>query len=108
MNTYAITIQLNDLAPAAAYAEIGILLSQRGFNPGLSGLYWGSPGRNAVECTLAVMRLNQELSWFAASVSGVRMLRVEANDDLMPAIYASTKQNRHSSRDISPLTQLGT
>ena len=49
---------------------------------------------DAVVCVLAIQRLTRELPWFAASVRDVRMLRIEENNDLRPAIASSRKRPR--------------
>jgi virulence-associated protein VapD len=39
-----------------------------------------------VRCVLAVQDLTRTYPWFAGAVSDIRMLRIEENNDLMPAI----------------------
>jgi virulence-associated protein VapD len=50
-------------------------------------VYFGNPNRiDAVKCVLAAQRLARELPWFGQSVGDIRMLRIEENNDLGPAI----------------------
>jgi len=41
---------------------------------------------DAVTCVLAVQELSRTFPWFAASVRDIRMLRIEDNNDLKPAL----------------------
>ncbi|MGH7018492.1 MAG: hypothetical protein ACREEY_01345, partial [Brevundimonas sp.] len=49
-------------------------------------VYYGDENVDAVSAVLAVQELTTRFDWFAASVRDIRMLRIENNDDLMPAI----------------------
>ena len=74
-----------------AYAEIRGILSDEGFAWQQGSVNFGRPDRvDAVACVLAIQRLTRELPWFAASARDVRMLRIEENNDLRPAIDAAT------------------
>jgi virulence-associated protein VapD len=77
-----------------AYAEIRRILDDEGFAWQQGSVNFGRPDRvDAVGCVLAVQRLTRELPWFAASARDVRMLRIEENNDLRPAIE-STRPSR--------------
>jgi virulence-associated protein VapD len=53
---------------------------------------FGLPDRvDAVACVLAIQRLARELPWFSASARDVRMLRIEENNDLRPAIESAAR-----------------
>ena len=70
-----------------AYAEIRAILEDEGFAWQQGSVNFGRPERvDAVSCVLAIQRLTRELPWFAASARDVRMLRIEENNDLRPAI----------------------
>ena len=69
-----------------AYAEIKKFLVSKGFNWQQEGVYFGDAKVNAVTCVLAAAELAKELTWFAASVRDIRMLRIEENNDLKPAV----------------------
>lgn len=49
-------------------------------------VYFGTKEVTAVDCVLAVQHLTQTFPWFAASVIDIRMLRIEDDNDLRPAI----------------------
>jgi virulence-associated protein VapD len=70
-----------------AYAEIRRILVEEGFEWQQGSVYFGNPSRiDAVTCVIAAQRLARELPWFGESVRDVRMLRIEENNDLGPAI----------------------
>jgi virulence-associated protein VapD len=70
-----------------AYTEIRRLLIEDGFEWQQGSVYFGSPERiNPVTCVIAAQRLAAELPWFSDSVRDIRMLRIEENDDLGPAV----------------------
>jgi virulence-associated protein VapD len=73
-----------------AYAQIKTTLGRHGFTPQQGSLYFGDPQTvNAVSTVLAIQELAQTYAWFNARVvSDIRMLRIEDNNDLMPAINA--------------------
>ena len=69
-----------------AYYDIGKFLRERGFEPQQGSVYFGNESVDAVRCVIAVQELTREYPWFAASVRDIRMLRIEDNNDLLPAI----------------------
>jgi virulence-associated protein VapD len=70
-----------------AYTEILRILIDDGFEWQQGSVYFGSPDRiDAVTCVIAAQRLARELPWFTESVRDIRMLRIEKNNDLAPAI----------------------
>jgi virulence-associated protein VapD len=69
-----------------AYADIEKVFNLHGFKKQQGSMYFGSPESTAVDCTLAIMDITSAYDWFAPSVSDVRMLRVEDNNDLKPII----------------------
>jgi virulence-associated protein VapD len=85
------TEMLQRTYPAAsanhAYREIKRILEDEGFVWTQGSVYFGDPRKvDAVTCVLMVQRLARELSWFQLSVRDIRMLRIEENNDLLPAI----------------------
>ncbi len=83
------TLQREYRGPAwrHAYAEIRNILADEGFAWKQGSVNFGRPDRvDAVACVLAIQRLTRELPWFSASARDVRMLRIEENNDLRPAI----------------------
>ena len=70
-----------------AYVEIRRILIEEEFDWQQGSVYFGNPNRiDAVKCVLAAQRLARELPWFGESVRDIRMLRIEENNDLGPAI----------------------
>jgi virulence-associated protein VapD len=70
-----------------AYVEIRRILVEEGFDWQQGSVSFGNPNRiDAVRCVTAAQRLARELPWFGESVRDVRMLRIEENNDLGPAI----------------------
>ena len=68
------------------YGDIERVLIARGFYRQQQSMYLGNDGVSAVECVLAVQELSKTFPWFAPSVRDIRMLRIEDNNDLKPAI----------------------
>jgi virulence-associated protein VapD len=68
-----------------AYADIKKFLTSKGFEWQQGSAYFGKD-IDAVKCVLAAQQLSKTFPWFAASVSDIRMLRIEENNDLRPAI----------------------
>ncbi|UZF08149.1 virulence factor [Riemerella anatipestifer] len=46
----------------------------------------GGANIDAVTCVLVVQKLSKKYPWFSNCVKDVRMLRIEENNDLLPAI----------------------
>jgi virulence-associated protein VapD len=70
-----------------AYSDIKKFLLSKGFDWQQGSVYFGNPEKiDAVKCVLAVQELSKAFAWFAASVRDIRMLRIEENNDLKPAV----------------------
>lgn len=69
-----------------AYNDIGRYLRERGFDHQQGSVYFGDDSIDVVRCQTTVQGLAMEFDWFAPSVRDIRMLRIEDNNDLMPAI----------------------
>ncbi len=70
-----------------AYEDIRRVLSRYDFSRQQGSVYFGDAEKvDPVRCVLAVQDLTQTYAWFAGAVSDIRMLRIEENNDLMPAI----------------------
>lgn len=74
-----------------AYADIKKILSERGFSRQQGSVYFGDATVDAVQCVLAAQALTSAFPWFAPSVKDIRMLRIEDNNDLMPAIESKLR-----------------
>jgi virulence-associated protein VapD len=74
-----------------AYNDIKRVLSSYGFSRQQGSVYFGDTDKvDAVRCVLAVQELSKKYPWFSASVEDIRMLRIEDNNDLRPAIEMVT------------------
>ena len=70
-----------------AYEDIRRILGAHHFDRQQGSVYFGDTERvDPVRCVLAVQDLTRQCAWFAAAVSDIRMLRIEENNDLQPAI----------------------
>jgi virulence-associated protein VapD len=70
-----------------AYTDIRRILIEDGFDWQQGSVYFGNPERiDPVTCVVAAQRLARELPWFSDSVRDIRMLRIEENNDLGPAV----------------------
>jgi len=95
---YAITFDLdtqclNEAYPLQtynnAYGDVKRFLLSNGFAWQQGSVYFGDETVDAVKCVIVVQQLVKKYPWFAACAKDVRMLRVEDNNDLMPAIAAA-------------------
>ena len=70
-----------------AYADIKNVLEPHGFEQQQGGVYFGNVAKvDAVICVLAAMDVAAKLPWLAPAIKDIRMLRIEDDTDLMPAI----------------------
>jgi virulence-associated protein VapD len=69
-----------------AYSDIRKVLEDRGFEWQQGSTYFGGEAVTAVDCVLSIQALRREYPWFKPSVRDIRMLRIEDNNDLMPAL----------------------
>lgn len=69
-----------------AYSDIRKVLDEFGFNWQQGSVYFGGKTVDAVTCVLAAQELAVRYDWFTPSVRDIRMLRIEENNDLMPAV----------------------
>ena len=83
-----------------AYHDIGRVLRERGFDRQQGSVYFGDDTVDVVRCQLTVQELTMEFDWFAPSVRDIRMLRIEDNNDLQPAVDLALlmKQRQASGR----------
>lgn len=69
-----------------AYNDIARFLREEGFDRQQGSVYFGNAEVDMVKCQTAVQRLTLTYDWFAPAVRDIRMLRIEDNNDLTPAI----------------------
>jgi virulence-associated protein VapD len=96
MQMYAITLEMSASRDAYpndsyqnAYADIRQVLDEYGFDWQQGSVYFGGQSVNAMVCVLAAQELARRFAWFVSSVRDIRMLRIEENNDLMPAVVRS-------------------
>ena len=94
------TKALQDLYPNAswqnAYADVARFLRGHGFDRQQGSVYFGDDSVNVVGCQNAVQEMTAEFDWFAPSVKDIRMLRIEDNNDLMPAVELALRLKKRS------------
>lgn len=73
-----------------AYRDIREKLLAKGFVWQQGSVYFGNDRVTPVTCVLAIQELNDAFDWFSPCVRDIRMLRIEENNDLRPAIDSAT------------------
>ncbi len=100
--TYAISFDLDtqilqEIYPSASWnnadADIRNFLEANGFIHQQGSVYFGSEAIDVVTCVMAAQNLAAEFPWFEPSIRDIRMLRIEDNNDLMPALKLSGQRN---------------
>lgn len=69
-----------------AYGDIGRFLATKGFSNQQGSVYFGDEHTNAVTTTMAVNAMSMRFPWLQKCVTDIRMLRIEENNDLKPAL----------------------
>jgi virulence-associated protein VapD len=88
MDTTALQTSYHNASWQNAYNDIGKVLHGHGFGRQRGSVHFGDDTVDAVTCVLAVQALARAYVWFSPSVRDIRMLRIEDNNDLMPAVAA--------------------
>ncbi len=92
------TKALQDVYPGPswqnAYTDVARFLRAQGFDRQQGSVYFGDDNINVVRCQMAVQELTLEYEWFAPSVRDIRMLRIEDNNDLMPAVELALRMKK--------------
>lgn len=68
------------------YDQIRAVFEKHGFHRQQGSVYFGNDKVDPVRCVLAVQDAANKLPWFRASIVDIRMLRIEENNDLLPAV----------------------
>lgn len=68
------------------YEQIGRVLNDHGFHGQQGSVYFGQPGSNPVLCVKAVQAIERRYPWFPRVIRDLRMLRIEEENDLLPAL----------------------
>lgn len=69
-----------------AYADIKRIFEKYGFYRQQGSVYFGDDTVDPVKCVLATQDVTNTYSWFRFVVRDIRMLRIEENNDLLPAV----------------------
>jgi len=88
MDTNALQASYHNPSWQNAYNDIGKVLRAHGFLRQQGSVYFGDDTVDPVRCVLAVQELTRSFVWFSPAVRDIRMLRIEDENDLMPAIAA--------------------
>jgi Uncharacterized virulence-associated protein D len=86
IDTSCLSENYHNQSSTNAYGDVRKFMESNGFTWQQGSVYFGGPAINAVTCVTTVQRLAATFPWFATCVKDVRMLRIEENNDLMPAI----------------------
>ena len=70
----------------SAYDDIRRVLEPHGFQRQQGSVYFGNKHATPVSCVMAVQALARRHPWFKQAVRDIRMLRIEENNDLLPAL----------------------
>lgn len=68
------------------YAKIRSVFEEFGFGRVQGSVYFGEESSDAVRCVMAVQEADRRFAWFGRSVRDLRMLRVDEDNDLLPAL----------------------
>ena len=68
------------------YPRIASVFAEFGFTRVQGSVFFGDDNSDAVHCVMAVQEADRRFAWFAQVVRDLRMLRVDEDNDLMPAI----------------------
>mgnify|MGYP006182372453 FL=1 len=69
-----------------AYGDIRKFMESNNFEWVKGSVYFGNSSIDAIQCVLVVQKLAKIYPWFSTCVKDVRMLRIEENNDLLPAV----------------------
>ncbi len=70
----------------SCYGKIERGFTSHGFTRMQGSLFFGTPESNAVSCIKAVQDLDAQYAWFGRIVKDLRMLRIDEDNDLLPAL----------------------
>jgi virulence-associated protein VapD len=73
------------------YAQIGLVLAEFGFSRQQGSVYFGDENSDAVKCVMAVQEIDRRHAWFSRVVQDLRMLRVDEDNDLLPALSSELR-----------------
>ena len=68
------------------YAKIATIFGEFGFTRVQGSVYFGDETSDAVRCVMAAQEADRRLPWFGRAVRDLRMLRVDEDNDMLPAL----------------------
>jgi virulence-associated protein VapD len=86
IDTNCLDEQYHNDSSTNAYGDIRKFMEANHFKWQQGSVYFGDETINAVNCVLIIQKLSKTYPWFVACVKDVRMLRIEENNDLLPAL----------------------
>jgi virulence-associated protein VapD len=86
LDTEVLQAQYHNPSWQNAHDNIKRILERHGFSRQQGSVYFGDDTVDPVRCVLAIQDVAKECAWFQSAVKDVRMLRIEENNDLLPAI----------------------
>lgn len=86
IDTNCLNNKYHNTSSTNAYSDIRKFMENNNFTWVQGSVYFGNEKINAVNCVIIIQNLAKKYPWFSACVKDVRMLRIEENNDLMPAI----------------------
>lgn len=91
---YAISFDLDTAAAEklcgtswrGCYEKIATVFAEFGFARVQGSVYFGDENSDAVRCVMAVQEADRRFAWFGRVTRDLRMLRVDEDNDLLPAL----------------------
>ncbi len=87
LDTEMLAAHYHGLSHTNGYDDIRRVFEEFGFSRQQGSVYFSQRAdATPVTCVLAVQELVKRHPWFRLAVRDIRMLRIEENNDLMPAV----------------------
>jgi virulence-associated protein VapD len=87
LDTSCLTNNYHNVSSTNAYGDVRKFMSSNGFTHQQGSVYFGDLDViNAVTCVTTIQKLAKQFPWFKSCVKDIRMLRIEDNNDLLPAL----------------------
>jgi len=77
-----------------AYRDIRNHLENNGFEHMQGSVYFGNSRIDAVNCITVIQSFALEHEWFVPSCKDIRMLRIEENNNVMPALEILSRKKK--------------
>ncbi len=103
MDTSALKEHYGGASWRAAYRDIRDFLAGYGFTWKQGSLQFSSDDVTPVVVVLAAQEMAKRFSWFGPSVRDIRMLRIEEDNDLLPAVASVAPVAPHPPSEIIDL-----